>query len=226
MENDRMAKQFNEVAHMYDDQRRFFIPCFDEYYGMSCKFIGTFIKNCRSILDLGAGTGLLSYYLYGIYKDADFTLVDLSSQMLDAARRRFSGVDNVQFLCSDYVTQFPKKTFDLIGSALSIHHLDLTEKVLLYTKIYAALENGGCFLVLDQFLADTPFLETQYQEWWMSYIKKSGISNEAFAAWEKRRELDKENSISETIALLKAVGFSQMECIYHYMKFGAIIAIK
>lgn len=34
------------------------------------------------------------------------------------------------------------------------------------------------------------------------------------------------NKIQETIELLKNSGFKTVECIYCYMKFGVIIAIK
>ena len=44
--------------------------------------------------------------------------------------------------------------------------------------------------------------------------------------WLQRRELDRENTIQETLELLKQSGFKQAECIYSYMKFGVILAIK
>lgn len=56
--------QFNLIAEEYDCNRRKFIPCFDDYYENSTKFIISSIKKPKKVLDLGAGTGLLSYYWY------------------------------------------------------------------------------------------------------------------------------------------------------------------
>ena len=43
---------------------------------------------------------------------------------------------------------------------------------------------------------------------------------------EKSRELDKENTIKDSLELLKKSGFKEVDCIYNFMKFGVIIAIK
>jgi len=41
---------------------------------------------------------------------------------------------------------------------------------------------------------------------WYEYIAKSGISVEGSAEWIKRRELDRENTISQTLDLLRVAG--------------------
>ena len=56
--------QFNLIAEEYDCNRRKFIPCFDDYYKNLTQFIISSIKKPKKVLDLGAGTGLLSYYWY------------------------------------------------------------------------------------------------------------------------------------------------------------------
>jgi tRNA (cmo5U34)-methyltransferase len=65
-----------------------------------------------------------------------------------------------------------------------------------------------------------------YNEWWYNYINQSGIKEEEKSAWNERKKLDKENTIKETIKLLEGIGFKDVECIYSFMKFGVIIAIK
>ena len=61
---------------------------------------------------------------------------------------------------------------------------------------------------------------------WYDYINNSEIKPEDKEAWLERKKLDKENTIDETIKLLKKSGFDKIECIYNFMKFGVIIAIK
>lgn len=91
MEIEKILERFNQVAEKYDEQRKLFIPCFDDYYGTSITFLSKIRNDFRDILDLGAGTGLLTKYLYEKYPNANYTLVDISDQMLEIARQRFKG---------------------------------------------------------------------------------------------------------------------------------------
>lgn len=226
METDAVVTRFNEVADTYDEERRCFIPCFDDYYRTSTSFLAHCKHDAASILDLGAGTGLLSKYLLDAYPEARFSLVDVSDKMLEIAKRRFTNMKNVDFIVSDYSKELPGAAYDVIASALSIHHLDSEEKKRLYVSIYNGLNENGCFLNLDQFNATSPIVNAYYNTWWYEYIRQSTISPEGRDAWLKRRELDKESTIPETLTLLNEIGFKAVECIYSFMKFGVILAIK
>ncbi|WKL01736.1 hypothetical protein Q0F98_35615 [Paenibacillus amylolyticus] len=50
---------FDKVAQDYDVQRKQLIPCFDDFYGIALDLMESPLDSPR-ILDLGAGTGLLS----------------------------------------------------------------------------------------------------------------------------------------------------------------------
>ena len=144
--------------------------------------------------------------------------------MLKIAKERFKGMDNFNFLEYNYVEDIPVNNCDLICSALSIHHLDDKEK--LYKNIYTKLNKYGCFINLDQFIVNSEEINNLYNTWWYDYINNSGIKPEDKEAWLERKKLDKENTIDETIKLLEKSGFDKIECIYNFMKFGVIIAIK
>lgn len=66
-----IEKQFNLIAEEYDRNRRKFIPCFDDFYISTTKFIVSNIDKPGRILDLGAGTGLLTYFWYQQCPDAE-----------------------------------------------------------------------------------------------------------------------------------------------------------
>jgi tRNA (cmo5U34)-methyltransferase len=226
MEIDRIAQRFDEAANKYDSQRRFFIPCFDDFYKTSISIFSKMRSDFKSILDLGAGTGLLTRYLHEIFPQAHFTLVDISEGMLDIARSRFCGFDQFDFLISDYSSELPIGKFDLAASALSIHHLSNEDKLKLYRKIHDSLNENGYLLNLDQFNASSNLVNSTFNKWWYEHIRKSGISCEESAEWLKRRELDRENTISQTLDLLRVAGFKTVDCIYQYMKFAVIIAVR
>ena len=120
--------QFNLIAEEYDVNRRKFIPCFDDFYGSTTRFITANISSPKRVLDLGAGTGLLSYYWFRYFPASEYILVDIADEMLNVARRRFEGADNVSYQILDYSKTLPENDFDVIVSALSIHHLEDADK--------------------------------------------------------------------------------------------------
>jgi len=226
MDINKIQEQFNSVAQKYDNQRRCFIPCFDDFYKSSISLLKYHKNDFKNVVDLGAGTGLLTKEVYELYPNAHYVLIDIANDMLKIAEERFKGLDNFEFMEYNYVEDIPVKNCDLMCSALSIHHLENSDKENLYKNIYEKLSEDGCFINLDQFIGETETINNLYNTWWNDYINRSGITPEAKAAGVERRKLDKENTIPETIKLLKNSGFRTVECIYSFMKFGVIIAIK
>ena len=115
-----IEEQFNLIAKEYDANRKKFIPCFDEFYEYTTKFIASNIETPKQILDLGAGTGLLSYFWFQHFPKSEYVLVDIADDMLNIARDRFSGLENVSYEVLDYSKEFPNGKFDIIASALDI----------------------------------------------------------------------------------------------------------
>ena len=63
MKTNEITSRFNQIAQDYDEQRRFFVPRFDDFYGACTEFLATIKPDVKQILELGAGTGLLTKYL-------------------------------------------------------------------------------------------------------------------------------------------------------------------
>jgi len=226
MELEKITERFDSVAKKYDEERRFFIPCFDDFYGMSTDLLSQMVPNPKSVLDLGAGTGLLTKYLLDKYPLANFTLVDIAAQMLEMARKRFEGLSNFQFQISNYSEQMPDGDFDLISSALSIHHISDVQKYKLYSMIYEKLPENGCFINLDQFNATSAQMNSHFVRYWHNFIDGHIPDHKERELYLKRRELDQEDTIEGTIQKLRSIGFKQVDCIYQYIKFGVVMAIK
>lgn len=221
-----IKEQFDLIAEEYDKNRRKFIPCFEDYYIGTTKFITANISKPKRVLDLGAGTGLLSYYWYRDFPDAEYVLVDIADDMLGIAKKRFAGLDNVSFQTLDYTYALPTGDFDVMISALSIHHLENGEKVKLFGQIYDKLPEGGLFVNYDQFCAgQAPFTEWA-DSYWEGQLMQSGLSNNDIALWHERRKLDRECSVEDEVAMLSECGFKAVKCVYSCRKFAVIVAIK
>ena len=221
-----IEEQFNLIAKEYDVNRKKFIPCFDDYYENTTKLIASCIDAPKRVLDLGAGTGLLTYYWFKECKTAEYVLVDIAEEMLDVSKKRFAGLYNVSHRVMDYTKQLPNGKFDAIISALSIHHLDDRQKNELFCRIYESLPAGGIFVNYDQFCAGTTMMNRWFDSYWEKQLYTSGLTDRDIELWKERRKLDRECSVEKEVEMLHQCTFADVKCLYSYHKFSVIIAIK
>lgn len=218
--------QFNIIADEYDGNRKKFIPCFDEYYNSTTRFIASNIPQPKRVLDLGAGTGLLSYFWFQQFPQSEYVLVDIAAEMLNIARKRFESANNVSYQILDYSKSLPDTDFDAIISALSVHHLEDKDKAALFQRIYNKLPNGGLFVNYDQFCAGQTDINEWFDKYWENQLTDSGLTANDIELWKERRKLDKECSVEQETEMLKECNFKTVKCVYSYQKFSVVIAIK
>ncbi len=108
-----------------------------------------------SVLDLGTGTGETLAAVLGRHRGARAIGVDENAGMLDEARRRLVAYP-IQLVVADLADALPEGPFDLVVSALAIHHLDGPAKAALFTRIAAALRPGGRFVLGDVVVPSDP----------------------------------------------------------------------
>ena len=99
-----------------------------------------------TILELGIGTGETTRRVLASHAGARVVAIDSSEEMLDHAREAFPGVDLRLARLQD---PLPDGPFDLVVSALAVHHLDGPGKQDLFRRIAAALAPGGTFVLAD-----------------------------------------------------------------------------
>ena len=221
-----VKEQFNLVAGEYDQNRRKFLPCFDDFYIGMTDLIAHNIAVPERILDLGAGTGLLSQFWMRHYPESQFVLADIAEEMLDVARKRFYGMANVTYDVLDYTKMLPEGEFDVIASALSIHHLEDEDKQKLFARIYDSLPSGGLFVNYDQFCAGQPEMDQWINSYWENQLEHSGLTDHDIALWRERKKLDRECTVEQEIAMLNECRFRDAACVYSYLKFSVIVAVK
>jgi tRNA (cmo5U34)-methyltransferase len=101
-----------------------------------------------SVLDLGTGTGETLAGVLALHPSARAVGVDVSGSMLDIARARLQERD-VTFGMADLLDPLPPGPFDLVVSALAIHHLDGPGKAELFSRVASVLRPGGRFVLGD-----------------------------------------------------------------------------
>jgi tRNA (cmo5U34)-methyltransferase len=222
----RVKKTFDTIASTYDEQRRWIIPELDTFYGAAVWAAALPLKR-PAILDIGAGTGLLSGRLCEAYPGASVTLMDISEKMIEVAKRRFAGREAVRFVAADYRHCDLGGPFDVICSALSIHHLGREEKRDIYGRIYAALKPGGIFVNADQVKGETPTLHRRNLAYWDDFVLHGPLDPvEIRAMLRRRKTLDRMEKLSLQLGWLKEIGFSDVDVVYKNRSFAAFTGRK
>ena len=107
------------------------------------------VKNIKfnptmEIMDFGAGTGLLGYFVAHYVKK--IVAVDNSPAMLSELKNK-DFPSKLEVIEKDLSVQSIERTFDGIISSMTIHHLDDT--IDLFEKFYAMLNDGGFIAIAD-----------------------------------------------------------------------------
>jgi tRNA (cmo5U34)-methyltransferase len=219
---------FDRSSETYDRDRRQLIPCYDDFYTIPVEIIPFHKDRELRVLDLGAGTGLLSAVVAARYPRALLTLIDLSPAMLRIAEQRFadSAGARTTFQVMNYCEKPLKGTYDLVISALSIHHLEDTAKIDLFEKIYTILEPGGMFINADLVLGENAVAEKICYHTWLSKVREKGIQEEALNAALERTKEDRLSPLSSQMEWLKEAGFIDVANWYRYYSFAVFSGTK
>jgi tRNA (cmo5U34)-methyltransferase len=214
---------FDITAATYDADRAKLIPCYDAFYRRTTDLIPGGAKN---ILDLGAGTGLLSAFVRQWYPEAHIHLLDVSAPMLDRARARLAEDSNVSYEVADYASASLGGPYDAIVSALSIHHLDDTTKRDLFNRIFAALRPGGVFVNAEQVAGPTPVLDELYKKLWLEQVREAGATPDQIADSLYRQQDDRCASVEDQLDWLREAGFSDVDCWFKDNRFAVLAGTR
>jgi tRNA (cmo5U34)-methyltransferase len=105
----------------------------------------------RRLLELGTGTGVTARSVLAHHPGAHLTGVDSSAEMLAGA-----GLPDADLRVQNLADPLPEGPFDLVFSALAVHHLDGPGKAGLFARVAAALAPGGRFVLGDVIVPDDP----------------------------------------------------------------------
>ena len=147
-----LAGQFHFDAAGYEAMIREDIPLYDR---LQDELVAVSGSGASRVLDLGTGTGETAARLLERHPAAELVGIDESTGMLEVARSRLPA-DRVSLRVARLQDRLPDGPFELVASALCVHHLLADEKRDLFDRIHAVLAPGGRFVLADVVVASDP----------------------------------------------------------------------
>ncbi len=112
------------------------------------------LNNNMRVMDLGAGTGLLSYFIAPYI--SEIVAVDNSESMLEVFKIKCDEFDcKTQVIQKDISVETIDEKFDGVISSMTIHHIENQKE--LFFKLFNMLNDGGFLALADLDIEDGSF---------------------------------------------------------------------
>ncbi len=230
-----MADTFNQLAQS-------FVPQYDFLQNEAINILDFNTDDKLTIVDLGAGSGILLEKILSKFTNAKCYYIDYSDDFMKVAKERLHTFkDRVTYIkasfSDDWQNQIDDKA-DAIFSMSAIHHLSSENKKALYRKSYMALKNSGWFINIDEMKTINEDAYVTSLHFWWNYFNeaKHNIPHEKadyLIQWEKHftnwkiRNIDNisikkqegddmHESFLAQLDWLKDIGFSNVDLFVKY----------
>lgn len=198
MKLEKMDEFFAARLEGYDEHMKRDIEGASGFYDFTASLLPKAVG--AQVLDLGCGTGLELEAYFALNPSAKVTGIDLSEAMLNALKAKFPDKEMTLVHASYFDAALGEKCFDAAVSVESLHHFPAEMKAALYGKLYAALKDGGYFVLTDYF-AESEDMEKEYFRDLETLKREQGLSDGAFYHYDTPLLIDHE------MALLRQAGF-------------------
>lgn len=220
--------EFDRLEDGYTDKIRRWVP----YYDALLKSLFTSLPpdfRPKTILDLGAGNGNVTFLAMQVFPEADYVLVDASAKMINHCADRFG--DSDQFIYKERYFQelsFLPQTLDLIVAGLSLHHLQAEEKQALFRSAYSWLRPGGIFTSTDLHVDRTKTDEhAQVIEEWERIAREQGSTTDDWEyLMDHYRKYDYPHGFEDQLRWLRQAQFPDPRIVWVKGAWGTIQARK
>jgi tRNA (cmo5U34)-methyltransferase len=179
--------------------------------------------------DLGIGTGYFTERFLNNFPNSRVLGIDGAQAMLELAKARLESLaSRVEFVTGDFrnLRQLVAGTgtADVVFSAYALHHLSRPDKETVLKHIVQLLVPGGWFVNADLIVADSPELQSRFQELRVAgIVERAGGADSRFADSESTRqfladleknERDQPLTLTQDLDLLRSSGLKNVSAFW------------
>ena len=132
---------------------------------------------------------------------------------------------DTEYVVCDYSQSELGGPYDIVCSALSIHHLSPEDKRRLFGRIFMALKPGGMFVNADQADGETPYFRQRYLDYWNDFLRSGPMTEAQHAEILKRRDtLDRNEKLSVQLVVAEGSRVFDVDVVYRNRTFIVTVA--
>lgn len=149
-----MEDDYHFKPEGYLDWAREDIPGYEEFQDEVARAAGE--VGARRILELGTGTGETARRVLALHPEAKLVGLDVNPEMLAEAHASLPAAQVETLVAQRLQDPLPAGPFELVFSALAVHHLEPEEKRALFRSVADVLAPGGIFVLGDVVVPERP----------------------------------------------------------------------
>lgn len=219
------SSAFNSA--IYDSKVNAVLPYYTEYNRQILDLAEVLGIKCSKWLDTGCGTGNLARQIVEKISDVKLVLCDPSAEMLETAKSKLCGFDNMEFRNISSQELDYDGEFDIVTAVQAHHYLSEDERRKAVKNCYDALKIGGIFITFENIALSSEQSEKLAISRWKNYMLAHGRTEEQTENHMKRRGTELfPIKIEEHIKLLKEIGFTSVDLLWSSYLQAGFFAIK
>ena len=218
-----------EVTGCFDDMLERSIPQYEVMRDAVCHVARRYAVNDSAVADIGCSHGeALARVRDAMHPSLTYLGIDVSEPMVDAARARFDGCDDVQIGLRDLRDPLIlRERTSVVMSVLTLQFTPIEHRQRIVRDVHDWLMPGGAFIVVEKVLGETAGIDTAMVKTYLEMKERNGYSREEI----DRKRLALEGVLVPVTAkwneeLLRMAGFREVDCFWRWMNFAAWVAIK
>ena len=189
------------------------------------------VPHAVDILDIGCGAGNNTIRIVREKKGLNCDLVDLSMPMLEKAKKRLEKerhIGEIKLFHGDIRTlDLPSSHYDLIVAAAVFHHLrDEQDWESTFKKVFDLLRSEGALFVSDMVTHEDPIVHDIMWNRYGTYLENLGGPEYRKTVFDYIDDEDSPRDLNFQIALLREVGFRNVEVLHKNSCFATFMGIK
>ncbi len=224
-----LRAEFDREAPGYDRAARASMPAYSALHRTLVWGIPYLPTRRFRVLELGVGTGALTSALLQTFPHAEVVGVDVSPRMIAAARKRLRADRDRVELVAGRLEEFREGTYDVVVSALAIHHLEDRDKWALFRRVYRSLSSGGYFGDGDDHLPEDPLFDSRYAQLAAGELggaASRGSYRAPQLVWHEHERFDHPCTVTAEVGALERARFAHVGVPWRYFGQAVVWAYR